>query len=115
MKKLITGLAILAASAAVAQDYPDVEANVVTLSAYCIDIETLRDLTDEYDELPLMRSTSVRDHGDVVQQNPLVIFANNKSGSFTIIEEISPMEFCVIAIGNSFRDVDDSVDRKSVV
>lgn len=105
MKRLITGLAILAASAAVAQESPQ----VVSMPTYCVDVKTLEQVIDAFDELPYIKFNNARTLNDRSVSNPTVVFINFQTGSYTIAERVTNEHFCVIAMGDGFEAVDEKV------
>jgi hypothetical protein len=93
MKTLLAALLMLPAMA-VSQETKRVDLP-------CASLDKIVEVTEKYDELPLLRSSSVRDGAVQV----LVIYANMKTGSYTIVERVSDNWFCVLSVGADFQTV----------
>jgi|LakMenE18May11ns_1017448.scaffolds.fasta_scaffold9537518_2 hypothetical protein len=74
-----------------------------SLPTVCITISDLAKTLDEYEELPLVRGTgnSLVDGSSF----PVVVFANGKTGTFTITQRQSKDLYCILAVGTNFQPV----------
>lgn len=106
MKKLIVGMAVLAASTVCAQEN---EVQTVSIPAYCVQLQTLEQVLDKYSELPYVRGISSREVGGEKLDSPMVIFINQQEMTFTIAEQVSSSHFCIIAMGADFQPVPDQI------
>jgi hypothetical protein len=85
------------------------EVKTVPIPAYCVTLQQLSDILDEHDELPLIRGKSVRETDKEPSVNPLVLFMNGKTGSWTIAEKIPSNLYCIIAVGAEMQMVPGDV------
>ena len=74
-----------------------------SLPTVCVTIGDLAKTLDEYEELPLVRGlgNSLVDGSSF----PVVVFANGKTGTFTITQRKSKDLYCILAVGTNFQPV----------
>jgi hypothetical protein len=60
----------------------------------CVNKENIYKLLGEFDEVPFIRALNSPVLG-VPIFNPLVIFVNQKTGSFTVAEKVEEQKYCV--------------------
>jgi hypothetical protein len=106
MKSIVAGLAILAASAAYAEES---KVETVNIPVHCVEGKMLEELMDKYNELPLARGVSSRVLGEQRFDNPMVVFINPEATTFTVVEQVSETHYCVIAMGAEFQPVPQEV------
>lgn len=75
----------------------------------CLNWNSISLILDKYDEDPLVRGMSLREDGKRKSQEPLVLFVNAKTFSWTIIEKVGNDLYCVLAIGNGFEAVPGNI------
>jgi hypothetical protein len=85
------------------------EVKTVPIPSYCVTLQHLSDILDEHDELPLIRGKSVRETDKEPSVNPLVVFMNGKTGSWTIAEKMPSNLYCIIAVGSGMQMVPGDV------
>lgn len=75
----------------------------VSLPTVCITISDLAKTLDEYEELPLVRGIG----NSLLDGNSfsVVVFANGKTGTFTITQRQSKDLYCILAVGTNFQPV----------
>jgi len=76
---------------------------VMQFPATCVNIETLAELLEEFEEDPAMTMTSIRASGDDFATNALVLFINYKTRTWTMAERIPGNRYCVIATGENIK------------
>jgi hypothetical protein len=76
----------------------------------CVSLKQLVEVTNKYDELPLLRGTSVRNGVTQV----LVMYANTETGSFTMVEKVGDDSFCVLSVGGNFQPVPSDIIEEIV-
>jgi len=60
------------------------------------------EVLDKYGEIPFATMTSMRDIPGVgVTNNPIVIFVNPKTKTYTIIERLSKNVYCIVSLGDN--------------
>lgn len=74
-----------------------------TFPVVCAGIEEFANALEGFEEIPLLTGLSVREFGS---ESPvsvgLVVFANGKTGTFTIAEKFDDI-ICVIAMGENLK------------
>ena len=68
----------------------------------CVNKESIYKLVGNFDEVPFIRALNVPVLG-LSGFNPLVIFVNQKTGSFSIVEKVEEQKYCILAVGGSFE------------
>lgn len=75
-----------------------------TYETVCVGPDDLAKTVNEFKELPFVRGLSTP-----LSQNEtklsIVIFANPKTGTFTIVERASEKLYCILAVGGGFEPV----------
>ena len=94
---LVLAAALLFSSQAFAQN------RVMQFPATCVNIETLAELLEEFQEDPAMTMTSIRASGDDFATNALVLFINYETKTWTMAERIPGNRYCVIATGENIK------------
>lgn len=80
-----------------------------TIPIMCTGTKEFVNTMAEFEELPLLTGVSSRDFGDGnIVPLSLVIFANGKSGTFTIVEKLED-KVCVISIGEKLQPYRESL------
>jgi len=69
----------------------------------CSNSNALAEVLMEYKEQPAMTMSSVRDAGGRQMINPLVLFINYETKSWTLGERIAPDVICLIAVGDNIN------------
>lgn len=72
----------------------------------CMDRAILLALLDRYDEVPLARGLG--------EDGTLVIYANPKTGTYTLVERESGGLYCVFASGERFEPVPETARRQFI-
>lgn len=111
MKKLIA-MFLLVPSLVLANPLKS-DLEVATMQTICLDIKSLTELLNEFEEIPYVRgqSRSITNDGPSLS---LVIFVNPKSGSFTIVERADKDSYCLLAVGNRFEPVPKETQDKLI-
>lgn len=105
MKKLLITL-LLGATATL------VNAKEYNLKVECVPFRVIENVTAEYNELPFIRGSSVREGERGSRAIPFVFFLNARTGTWTFTERISENEFCILASGEDFEPVPaEIIDR----
>ena len=97
MKKLLVAVLMLPTMA--------ISQETKRIDLACVSLKQLVEVTNKYDELPLLRGTSVRN--GVAQV--LVMYANTETGSFTMVEKAADDRFCVLSVGGNFQPVPSDI------
>jgi len=76
---------------------------VMQFAATCVNIETLAELLEEFEEDPAMTMISIREsNGDFVN-NSLVLFIHYETKTWTLSEQTQSNLYCVIATGENIK------------
>jgi len=75
-----------------------------TRTVSCVNKENIYKLVGDFDEAPFIRALNSPVLG-VPIFNPLVIFVNSKTGSFSVVEKVEEQKYCILAVGVSFEPV----------
>ena len=98
MKKLLLLLAFLPTMAFAEKP------NIKTFDAPCIPIEALGDVTEKWGEEPAFQMKSSRSiAADKTVVYVTVIFINPKTYTWTMAEQHSAEEYCIVAIGKDIK------------
>jgi hypothetical protein len=98
MKKMLAGLLMMPAIAfSQANNAEEVKLNVI-----CVNLQTLEDVLSEFNELPMIRGKSIRSD---TTENPLVLFMNAETKSWTLIERNNSGKYCILAVGEGMEPV----------
>lgn len=69
----------------------------------CAGLEDFAETMHEFGEVPMLTGLSNRDTGNkVMTPFALVVFANPKTGTFTIVEQVAD-RYCVISLGENLQ------------
>lgn len=68
----------------------------------CINQETTMELVRKYQETFVYKGNIV--HPEHETLNPMMLFANKTTGSWTLIEKVNDDLYCLIAAGNEFQN-----------
>ena len=82
-----------------------------TRTVYCVNEQNLNKLVTEFDEIPFIRALNSPVLG-VPMFNPLVIFVNQTTGSFTVVEKLEEQKYCILAVGGSFEPVPAEIVKR---
>ena len=74
----------------------------------CVNKENIYKLVGQFDEIPFIRALNVPQLG-VAQFNSLVIFVNQTTGSYTVVEKLEDQKYCILAVGGSFEPMPKEV------
>jgi hypothetical protein len=88
------------------------QAQQISVPAYCVSSQDLQDSLTEWKELPTAQGKSLRKVDKDTVTGKLVIFINPKTGTWTIVEELTKDKFCVIAMGEEFSPVPKDVIKE---
>ena len=69
----------------------------------CLSAQQLTDLVDEFEEVAFVRGLSQTTESN--KFNPIVVFVNPDTKSFTIAQKQESDLYCIFAIGHSFQPV----------
>jgi hypothetical protein len=94
---LLLAATLLIATPALAQN------RVMQFAATCVNIETLAELLEEFEEKPAMTMTSIRESNDKFANNALVLFINYETKTWTMAERLPGNRYCVIATGENIK------------
>ena len=101
MKKLLLLLACLIVGPTVAQSNKDTERlQVVKIDAYCMSEDTMSEITEKYQERPLLAMKSAREVSGKSLEFITILFANSKTSSWTLVEQVTENVYCVVATGD---------------
>jgi hypothetical protein len=73
---------------------------IVKFDAYCVDARGLGEMLAEYEELPMMTMASGRTIKGSDKVFPSVLFANPKTKTWTLAEQVGENVYCVVATGS---------------
>ena len=78
--------------------------NSQTYAAVCVNIESLTELVNEFDEAPSLTMNSYRERRNgTLAKIPTVLFINYETKSWTLVERVNDDRFCVIATGEDIK------------
>lgn len=81
-------------------------ATVQNLSVVCSDPVTIGKLVKEFDEVPRSAGVSTRDlPNNKTAQNPIILFVNPKTGSWTLVERVNAENYCIVAVGDQYKEL----------
>ncbi len=70
----------------------------------CATEKALESVLDQFGEIPFATMTSMREVPVLgITANPIVIFVNPKTKSYTIVERIGKELYCVVALGENIE------------
>jgi len=99
MKKFAT-LLLFAISGLINPVIANSEITTVNFPIACSNMKALAAVLAEYKEQPAMTMNSVRDAGGAQMVNPLILFINYETKTWTLGERISQDVVCLIAVGD---------------
>jgi hypothetical protein len=102
MKKMLAGLLMMPAVAFSQANRVD----EVKLNVLCVSLETLEEVLTEYNELPMIRGKSHRADNS---ENPVVVFMNAKTKSWTLIEKNKSGKYCILGVGENMEPVPNNI------
>lgn len=73
-----------------------------TRTVSCVNKENIYKLVGQFDEIPFIRALNVPVLG-VASFHPLVIFVNQTTGSYTVVEKVEEQKYCILAVGGTFE------------
>lgn len=102
MEKYLAALLFCISSATYSQGV------LTSVPVICTNLEELADALEKFNEIPILTSMSYRNSSEGNSYEfPSVIFANTKTGTYTIAEQVNDM-YCVVSIGENLKPyVDD--------
>jgi hypothetical protein len=69
----------------------------------CADLEEFAKALEDFEEIPLLTGMSVREfENESPFSTALVVFANGKTGTFTIAEKFND-KICIVTMGKNFK------------
>lgn len=74
----------------------------MTLPVICVDAATLTEVLEEYNEKPMLTMNTVRDVGGQAVAVPTVLFVNQQTKTWTLVEKIDDSMYCAISAGENF-------------
>lgn len=98
MKKILAVLMFVAGASFAQDKEPDVKP--VKFDAYCMSSKMFGVIAAKYEEQPMMVMISGRTVGEKDMEFTTVMFANPKTGSWSLVERIGEDVFCVVATGS---------------
>ena len=87
---------------ALANPAPEVISEPRTVS--CVNKENIYKILGDFDEFPFIRALNVPVLGLPLTRS-LVIFVNQTTGSYTIVERVEDQKYCILAVGGAFEPV----------
>jgi hypothetical protein len=99
LKKLTASLALTVGIA-----NPSIADEVIKLPTelVCASEAGMSEVLDKYGEIPFATMTAFREiPGAGFTNNPMVVFVNPKTKTFTIIEQITKDIYCVVSLGDN--------------
>jgi hypothetical protein len=78
---------------------------IAELNTICIDSAELTATVNEFEELPFVRGLGKSLSDATADPISIVVFANAKTGTFTIVQRQSSNLYCVLAVGDKFEPV----------
>lgn len=97
-KQLSVMISIVLASLAGAASANEVI--TVPVDLVCVNSGQIDNILDEFGEIPFVHMKSQRQQGSrPVVSNSLIIFANPKTKTYTMVEQYAPEIFCIVATG----------------
>jgi hypothetical protein len=99
VKRLLLVLALLAGSIATAQEKEAPKVETVKFDAYCMTTQALGAVLAKYEEQPMMSMLAGREVGGQSMEFVTIMFANPKSGTWSLVERVAEDAFCVTATG----------------
>lgn len=107
MKKFIT-LLLCAPSLLFAQQY-DIQQR--SFQSPCLSSQQLTELVDEFEEVAFVRGLSQT--VDAGKFNPVVVFVNPDTKSYTIAQKQESDLYCILAVGHSFQPVPKDIQDEA--
>lgn len=89
------------------------QTSIIKFDAVCTSKIELAEVLSEYQELPLARGNSSRG-AEKVLGNPLLLFVNPTTRTWTIAEQVSEDIVCVIALGTQFSTLIDQQEQEEI-
>lgn len=112
MKKYIIGFilggALAISLAAISQDKMEMH----TFQSPCMSLEYLDKITEEYNELPILRADSVRKDGEENVSHVTVLYMNMETKSWTLAEKMTDSSYCIISVGSDMEPVKQEIRDK---
>jgi hypothetical protein len=75
------------------------ESGVIKVEVVCTTIQTLDEVLTKYGEEAALMMVAIRESSGNIRANPVVFFMNSKTKTWTLVEQISEKEYCIIAMG----------------
>lgn len=98
MKKLLATLMFVSA-AALAQEKDAPKVDTVKFDAYCMSTQAIGKILGKYEEQPMMNMIVGRDVEGKSMEFVTILFANPKTGTWSLVERVGEEAFCVTATG----------------
>ena len=98
MKKLLVALALISGSV-LAQEKDGPKVDTVKFDAYCMTTQALGKILAKYEEQPMMSMIVGREVGGQSMEFVTIMFANPRSGTWSLVERVGEDAFCVTATG----------------
>ena len=95
-KKLLSTLLFLPALAIAQVEY-------VNFETVCVSQKMLEESMTKHGEKPFITAVGHRFVGDKKVFNPVVMFMNPDTKSWTLVEKVEPNSFCVIGVGTKME------------
>jgi hypothetical protein len=98
LRYLITSLALIVGSAniSIASEITKLPTELI-----CGNENGISDVLEKYGEKPFATMSTVREIPGVgLTDNPMVIFVNPETRSYTIVERITKNTYCIVAVGD---------------
>jgi len=96
MKSIFAAGLILLCTAAQSQE-------IIGFTAYCLNGKDLESLVGKYDELPFVRGTSKRSVDGTDIDITTILYINQKTLTFTLVENVAPEKYCIISMGTKLE------------
>jgi hypothetical protein len=77
------------------------DTKIVRLPTYCVTIETLSGVLEKHSEQAAMTMVSSREIEGQIITSSTVLFVNFKTKTWTLVEQITEDDYCVIAVGDN--------------
>lgn len=105
MKTTLAAMLMMVPLIAVPKEENNPGEKIIPFSAHCMDLQRMDEILNEFDELPLVRGKSFRDEN----YNSIVVFMNQKTKTFTILEKIDQKTYCAISVGVDIEPVPQEI------
>jgi hypothetical protein len=82
------------------------EIKITQFESRCAGWDLMLETLKRFQELPLTSMVSHREIGGQPRDLDAVLFANSRTGTWTLVEQVGPDLFCITGMGDSVRPFD---------